>query len=388
MQAASDQEPTRPSGSSAAEPPAGQPSPARTSAPSAGQGGRPPQIPPQQKPRGRGLALLALVAAVLAAVLAGTLYWRTYYEPNPLTFRVVQIETRVTELDQRVRDSAAEIERAKRLREQEGVATKPTEAGSVPAMDAALGPSAPATTAPLVGAPDGSTATTATGAAVPADWQLAEVRYLLRMANHRLQLERDVRGAALLLRAADDSLARLDDPRFTPVRGHIAEELLALEALPGADAEGLFLALEAIKSDLDDLKPRAPSFEPATRPQPAADGTLANLWAAVSELIRFRRLDSPTEALLLPEEALYLELNLRLMLERAQLAALRREQPIYDSSIAEARAWVARYLDPTDISVQRVSEGLAAVAPMELAAPLPDLSASLVTLDAALGAAP
>ena len=386
MQAASDQEPTRPGGSAAAEPSAGQPSTARTSAASPGQGGRPPQIPSQPKPRGRGLALLALLAAVFAAVLAGALYWRTYYEPSPLTFRVVQIETQVRELDRRVRDSAAEIERAKRLREQEVAAIEPTEAEAAPAIDVS---GAPAATAPPAVAPDESIVTTATGAAVPADWQLAEVRYLLRMANHRLQLERDVRGAALLLRAADASLARLDDPRFTPVRGHIAEEMLALEALPGADAEGLFLALEAIKSDLGDLKPRAPSFKPTTgEPQPAADGTLANLWAAVSDLIRFRRLDSPTEALLRPEEALYLELNLRLMLERAQLAALRREQPIYDSSIAEARAWVARYLDPSDTSVQRVSEGLAAVAPMELAAPLPDLSASLVTLDAALGAAP
>lgn len=389
MQAASDQETTGSGGPSAAATSAGQPSPARTAAP--GQGSRPPQIPPPQKPRGRGLALLALVAASLALLVAGTLYWRTYYEPNPLTFRVAQIETRLGALDQRVRDSAAEIERATRLRERQGAAVEPTDAGSAPAIGAGLASGTPADAAPMAGAPGGSSATpsTATGVAVPADWQLAEIRYLLRMANHRLQLERDVRGAMLLLRAADNSLQRLDDPRFTPVRAHIAEELLALEALPGADAEGLFLALEAIKSDLGDLKARTPSFEPATREsQPAADGTLANLWAAVSELIRFRRLDTPAEALLLPEEALYLELNLRLMLERAQLAALRREQPIYDSSIAEARAWVARYLDPTDASVRRVSEGLAAVAPMELAAPLPDLSASLVTLDAALGAAP
>lgn len=385
MQAASDQEPTRPGGSAAAEPSAGQPSTARTSAASPGQGGRPPQIPPQPKPRGRGLALLALLAAVFAAVLAGALYWRTYYEPSPLTFRVVQIETQVRELDRRVRDSAAEIERAKRLREQEVAAIEPTEAEAAPAIDVS---GAPAATAPPAVAPDESIVTTATGAAVPADWQLAEVRYLLRMANHRLQLERDVRGAALLLRAADASLARLDDPRFTPVRGHIAEELLALEALPAADAEGLFLALEAIKSDLGDLKARTPSFAPSSPEPQAAEGTLARLAAALAELVRFRRLDTPADVLLLPEEALYLELNLRLMLERAQLAALRREQPIYDSSIAEARAWVGRYLDPIDTSVQRVSEGLAAVAPMELAAPLPDLSASLVTLDAALGAAP
>ncbi|HAR30216.1 MAG TPA: hypothetical protein DCR65_01755, partial [Gammaproteobacteria bacterium] len=125
MQAASDQETTGSGGPSAAATSAGQPSPARTSAAASGQGSRPPQIPPQQKPRGRGLALLALVAASLALLVAGTLYWRTYYEPNPLTFRVAQIETRLGVLDQRVRDSAAEIERATRLRERQGAAVEP-----------------------------------------------------------------------------------------------------------------------------------------------------------------------------------------------------------------------------------------------------------------------
>jgi hypothetical protein len=67
-------------------------------------------------------------------MVAGTLYWRTYYEPNPLTFRVAQIETRLGALDERVRDSAAEIERAMRLREQQGAAVEPPDAGSAPAI--------------------------------------------------------------------------------------------------------------------------------------------------------------------------------------------------------------------------------------------------------------
>ncbi|MGA0838462.1 MAG: uroporphyrinogen-III C-methyltransferase [Pseudomonadales bacterium] len=329
--------------------------------------------PVQDKPRGRGIALFALIVALAALAVAGMLYWRIVYEPSPLSLRMAELETSVRALDRRLAAQAAELDSvvlAERQRTEERIEDA-LPGSAVP--DSAAGDRVP----PMM------------GATAPAAWHLAEIRYLLRMANHRLQLERDIRGAMLLLSAADDSLARLDDPRFTPVRAYIAEERLALEALPGADVEGLFLALEAIKRDLDGIEPRAPAFEAAADPgRPIMDGTLAALWAAVSDLVRFRRLDTPAQALLLPEEALYLELNLRLMLERAQLAALRREQPIFDSSIGEARDWVERYFDSADVKVQRLSEGLAAVAPVELSAPLPDLSASLVALDAVLSAAP
>ncbi|MEC9482012.1 MAG: uroporphyrinogen-III C-methyltransferase, partial [Halomonas sp.] len=54
--------------------------------------------------------------------------------------------------------------------------------------------------------------------AEPSDWLYAEVEYLLRLANQRLQLERDVDGAISLLQTADQRLAAIDNPALTPVR--------------------------------------------------------------------------------------------------------------------------------------------------------------------------
>ena len=44
------------------------------------------------------------------------------------------------------------------------------------------------------------------------DWLLAEVEYLLRLANQRLVLETDVQGSLAILNAADTVLAETDNP--------------------------------------------------------------------------------------------------------------------------------------------------------------------------------
>jgi uroporphyrin-3 C-methyltransferase len=314
------------------------------------------------------LATLALLCALAALAGVGYLYWQWAYEPDPLAARLADLEQRFAARPP-IQPSAVDAEAIGREVQR---ATAELRRSLAAELRAATGPAAPR------GAPG------AAGQAAPAprDWQLAEVRYLLRMANHRLLLERDAPGAAALLEAADEVLVELDDFALHEVRARIAAERLALESLPVLDAEGLFLRLEAIKGDLDQLPLRVPELEPV---QPAT--APATWWEAVraeiDNLVRFRRFDgAAVRPLLAPEEAVYLELNLRLMLERAQLAGLRREQAIYDQSIAVARDWIERYLDDSTPEVRRIQEGLRALATVRLAAPLPDLSGSLAALNA------
>ncbi len=220
------------------------------------------------------------------------------------------------------------------------------------------------------------------------DWRQAEAQYLLRIANHRLLMERDVAGALQLLRAADATLAELDNFALHPVRAGLADEIAALEAVRDVDMPGLFLRLEAAKRDLAALPLRVPEYrrgaapapEPAA-PEPAADqGVLAELQRQLRGLLRVRRLESDAKPLLAPEESLYLELNLRLMLERAQLAAMNRDQLVFQESLASAADWMRRYLLADDPAVARLLEELAALQAQSLSAPLPDVSGSLNAL--------
>ena len=202
-------------------------------------------------------------------------------------------------------------------------------------------------------------------------------------------MERDVSGALRLLEAADTVLTDLDDFGLHEVRARLADEIAALESVATTDLQGLFLRLEAAKRDLDELPLRKPAFTAA----PAADSAAGDgVWAAIqrqlANLVRIKRLEGEVKPLLAPEEAVYLELNLRLMLERAQLAALREEQLMYEESLLTALTWIERYLDADAPAVTRLHDELEALAGVDLARPLPDVSGSLEALRQAAGPAP
>lgn len=217
------------------------------------------------------------------------------------------------------------------------------------------------------------------------EWERAEIRYLLRIANHRLLMERDAAGALSLLRSADAMLEEQDDFALHPVRERLADEILALKNLQRVDLSGTFLRLEALKRDLPQLPLRLPEYpapEAPAAPQPA--GIREALTGTLARYVQVRRFDGSARPLLAPEQSVYLELNLGLMLERAQLAALRRDQLVYDESIAATREWIEAYLDPDARPVRRALAELEELADVVLEQQLPSISGSLNALDALL----
>ena len=220
-------------------------------------------------------------------------------------------------------------------------------------------------------------------------WRLAEVEFLLRAANHRARFERDARLALDLLRSADSMLGELDGFVASEVRVLIASEMLSLEQAEVADASAIYLRLDAIKRRVADLTPALPQYvasapadtavptiEKATSPNNDA-GFFPTLAEELGRLIRFRRIDTALERPPIPAESDALELNLRLMLEQAQLAALRRDQATYASSLDAALAWIPAMLDGQDARVQETIGALEALRRLDLETPLPDISGSL-----------
>ena len=221
------------------------------------------------------------------------------------------------------------------------------------------------------------------------DWLLAEAEYLLRIANQRLMIEKDIRGALSALQAADEVLTESDDIGVYPVRQQLAREILALKGITGVDRTGLYLQLEAAIDSIHQLtdqaliSERAPSFinrdgEASVEPAP---GTLTQAWNdakdTLKQVVVVRRMDEPVKPLLSPDQSAYARLNLQLMLEEAEMAVLRGNQPLFERALTKAQTTIDDWYDSTNPRVTAISDTLAELADRNVDPDLPDISQSL-----------
>jgi len=218
-------------------------------------------------------------------------------------------------------------------------------------------------------------------------WTLAEVEYLLRIANQRLQLQRDVKTAEQALRAADGRLQNLADPHYLSVRKQITHDLEALAVVPAVDTDGLSVTLTTALAGIDELPVAGTHYQPpkaVENPRVKPDTTAHTLkefgqlvWASLSDLFRLREHDQPVRPMLPPEREYFLRENLRLQLAAARLALLRNDSVQYRSALQTAKRWLLAYFDPKSSAVQQLGKQLKALATVNIAPVLPDISASL-----------
>lgn len=227
------------------------------------------------------------------------------------------------------------------------------------------------------------------GGASRTEWLLAEAEYLLRLANQRLNIERDVSGAIKVLQSADAVLADADDAGLYPVRKQLRDEILALQMIGDSDRDGLYLQLEAIINRVDGLEQAyfikqntatAKDTKKQDTAEPSQIGAEAWWQLALTELktlIVFRKLDAPVEPMLSPEQSFYLKQNLRLILEQAQLALLKKNQPLYRGNLSKASKWITTYFPMHETRVQVIHEQLNSLENKNIDPELPEISGSL-----------
>lgn len=216
-------------------------------------------------------------------------------------------------------------------------------------------------------------------------WTLAEVEYLLRIANQRLQLQRDLKTAAQALQTADGRLRDLADPRYLKVREQIARDLEAVRGVPAVDVEGLSLTLSAALTGVDELPVAGSRYEPVEQTETVETEKTAHtleelgklVWASLSDLFRLREHDKAVRPMLPPEREYFLRENLRLQLAAARLALLRNDPVQYRAALQTTRDWLTAYFDTDKAPVQQLVETLKDIATTDIAPALPDVSDSL-----------
>jgi uroporphyrin-3 C-methyltransferase len=216
----------------------------------------------------------------------------------------------------------------------------------------------------------------------PMLWRVAEVEYLLSVANQQLILERDVDTALTALQDADRRLEAIGDPALIPVRKSIAGEITALESVEVPDIVGMALRLSSLVDNIENLplvnRERA-------KTELAMDDTqvegfnelMAKIMKDLKGVVTIRRSDEPIEPLLPPEEQHYLSQNLGLKLEEARIALLRRDTDTFRQNLTDTGQWVQRYFDPESAAVNNVIAAVQDLQDVELKPELPDISGSL-----------
>lgn len=220
----------------------------------------------------------------------------------------------------------------------------------------------------------------------PRDWQLAEVEYLLRLANQRLQLEGDVNGALTLFKTAEQRLKQANVPGTLGVRGYLLEDIEELKALPKLDKVSMALSLQELADKALTLQVKrftdAPSLNLETVSQLSNEvNWYQHLWQEIRSLVVVRQRELPIEALPFTDDELALRHQLSALLLQASWAALSSEQPLYDTSLTAAAKRLSGF-DANQPAVADFIQQLSKLAKQPVQQKLPTTETSLDSLQA------
>jgi uroporphyrin-3 C-methyltransferase len=226
-------------------------------------------------------------------------------------------------------------------------------------------------------------------------WMVAEAEYLMRVANHRLQLAGDVDSAIQALQAADGRLRDSGDPGWIEVREQLAAEIATLKGVARPDRVGLAARLSGLKEQIKDLKMLGLGYTPV-KPEPGnsepGDGErsvqtlLKDGWEGFKSVMVIRHRDKPISAMLPPEQQFFIYQNLELQLEAARLALLKADPQLYRSSLELAANWIGEFFDAEAATTQAARQEIVALQAVDVRPRMPDISRSLTALQTRLKA--
>ena len=219
-----------------------------------------------------------------------------------------------------------------------------------------------------------------------------ESAQLLRLANNSVLFSADVTSAINALSLADAQLKSLIDPRYSTVRSQILREVNALQNVQLPD-------LEALSTRLQGLAQVVPSLPLANEPEALGSDDkavqaeqaitwkteLAKVWQDMLNSVQIQRVDQPPKPLLAPEQRYFLDQNLILTLNKAELAMMQGQPELFKMTIEDAATWLREYFDLTDVQVQSVIQQLNELAAQPLNSAMPNISGSYQLLQSIKG---
>ncbi len=214
----------------------------------------------------------------------------------------------------------------------------------------------------------------------PNDWLIAEADHLVKQAGRMLWLEKDIPTTTLLMLAADKRIADLNDPSLNPLRQAIALDVQSIKAIEQVDTDGIVARLMTLQQQIETLpltETILPPAQPEVKKTVSADVTdwkenlITSLDNFINQFVTYRVREGSATPLLSPDQAFYLEANLKAKLDQAINATFREDQKTYEMALQQASEWIARFYDVKAASTQSVLVALTELSalPVEIAYP-------------------
>jgi uroporphyrin-3 C-methyltransferase len=225
------------------------------------------------------------------------------------------------------------------------------------------------------------------------DWQLVKAKHLMDIAALSIYWEKTTHPAIGLLETADTLVGSLNDPKYTPLRQALSDEIMSLKAVPKVDTIGLLTKLDTLQGKINQLPLQTETLmknkketEPDTKkaPPPKWREALNNSMKTISKLVVVRYQNKAVSPLLSPEDRLHLIEQIQLTLQQAQWAVIQKNQSLYTFSLKESIDAISEHFNTDDKMVKAELESLTALKKEIISPALPTTNKAKRLLDTLL----
>ncbi len=357
---------------------------------------KPENGPPHRS--GSALSFLAFIFSLAALAGAGWMWWQdqasTGQEEQRMFAEITRLESSDSELSLKLKqirdelnslaagDVGAEFEAMqKRLEGDRSKLDKVEQAISEQlALSRSLQAAADSMHGRLAAAESAVTGMTTRELDAGGDLDIAEVDYLLRLANERLKLFSDPAAADQALEVADMHLAALDNPMYLGVRQDIAAARRDLASVNIPDYMEITGQLDSIQVEIASLPFRGAVPAATDSEQVTGDGWWEKVKSVFSNLVTVRRSTDEENKRISLQDKDFIRQRVWLQLEIAHLSLMRRDQVAFRTSLKRVQESLSTWFDSSDSKYQDVEQGIDELIALEVQVEVPDITAPWSTL--------
>ena len=221
------------------------------------------------------------------------------------------------------------------------------------------------------------------------EWILAEINYLLHMANRRLQIANDINSSIAALLAADQRIFDLSDLTLFPVREQLQKDIAILKAIHQVDINGTAMSIDQIlgylsslpfKSIHDEIKSK---LDKPDNPKPTKQNTgfIDTVIDTVINLGDIKIHDRSLQPMTNAVQQHQIEQTLRSHFLTARLSVLRHDQTQYIHDLTQCQNILDQYYNLSDNRVAQLQIDITNFKKLNLSPKKPNINSSWLLLN-------